>query len=198
MPIFYTSTGSIDRLEVSSSAIFSGSSIITGSLVITGSVVVGTGGIRFPATAVSSSDVNTLDDYEEGVWTPTFGSGTNWTYGTRAGTYTKIGNTVCVAFYAASAAGTVFTASSNAQLVINNLPFAARNITNANFFSTVAITAVAATTSIATPARLTPNTTNLSFFRVTSATNDFLGVGFPQNGLGTAGIVQGCITYTTN
>jgi hypothetical protein len=41
-------------------------------------------GIRFPATQSASSDANTLDDYEEGTWTPTvFGS-------TTAGTYTII------------------------------------------------------------------------------------------------------------
>ncbi len=27
-------------------------------------------GIKFPATQVSSADVNQLDDYEEGTWTP--------------------------------------------------------------------------------------------------------------------------------
>jgi hypothetical protein len=35
-------------------------------------------GIQFPATQVSSADANTLDDYEEGTWTPTIGgSSTN-------------------------------------------------------------------------------------------------------------------------
>ena len=29
-------------------------------------------GITFPATQSASSDANTLDDYEEGTWTPTF------------------------------------------------------------------------------------------------------------------------------
>ena len=201
MPIFYTSTGSIDRLEISSSAVFSGSSVISGSLVITGSVVVGTGGIRFPANQISSSDFNTLDDYEEGSWTPAFGSGTNWSYvaGTgRAGTYTKIGNMVTVVFYV-SLTGQAYTASAGTnQLVINNLPFASRNITNANFYSTVAITAVAATTSIATPAQIPPNTTNILFYRVTAATNNALGSNFVQNSLGSVGVVQGCLTYTTN
>ena len=30
--------------------------------------------IIFPATQNASSDVNTLDDYEEGTWTPAFHS----------------------------------------------------------------------------------------------------------------------------
>jgi hypothetical protein len=48
-------------------------------------------GITFPATAVTSSDAHTLDDYEEGTWTPTAWGilGTSPTY---SGTYTLIGN----------------------------------------------------------------------------------------------------------
>ena len=53
------------------------------------------GGIRFPTTAVNSSDANTLDDYEEGTWTPslTFNSGnpTTITYNTAAGAYARSG-----------------------------------------------------------------------------------------------------------
>ena len=54
-------------------------------------------GISFPATQSASTDVNTLDDYEEGTWTPTvyFGGATvGVTYTTQSGTYTKIGNVV--------------------------------------------------------------------------------------------------------
>lgn len=53
--------------------------------------------IKFPATQRASSDVNTLDDYEEGSITPgiTFGgAATGVTYGTQSGSYTKIGNRV--------------------------------------------------------------------------------------------------------
>jgi hypothetical protein len=54
-------------------------------------------GITFPSTASASSDANTLDDYEEGTFTPsiTFGGGnTGLTYSSRNGRYTKIGNVV--------------------------------------------------------------------------------------------------------
>jgi hypothetical protein len=57
-------------------------------------------GITFPATASASSDANTLDDYEEGTWTPvlTFGgSSTGITYDiSDRGLYTKVGNIVTV------------------------------------------------------------------------------------------------------
>jgi hypothetical protein len=54
-------------------------------------------GIKFPATQSASTDANTLDDYEEGTWTPTltFGGGsTGMTYGGQLGTYVKIGKLV--------------------------------------------------------------------------------------------------------
>jgi hypothetical protein len=82
------------------------------------------GGIQFPATQVASSDANTLDDYEEGTWTPAFLaggiSGTSIAY---AGTYTKIGRVVTVHFRATSS-----TDSSNVVISsyagFSGLPFA--------------------------------------------------------------------------
>ena len=54
-----------------------------------------TGGqITFPATQVPSADANTLDDYEEGTWTPSVGG--NATYSGQEGRYTKIGNLVYI------------------------------------------------------------------------------------------------------
>jgi hypothetical protein len=59
-------------------------------------------GITFPATQSASSDANTLDDYEEGTWTPTAvgqtSAGTT-TYVARAGNYTKIGNIATATCY---------------------------------------------------------------------------------------------------
>jgi hypothetical protein len=55
----------------------------------------------FPATQVSSSNANTLDDYEEGTWNPvvTASSGAITAY-TSTGSYTKIGNLVSFHFSA--------------------------------------------------------------------------------------------------
>jgi len=49
-------------------------------------------GITFPATQSASTDANTLDDYEEGSWTPSVGG--NTTYAVQAGKYVKIGQSV--------------------------------------------------------------------------------------------------------
>jgi hypothetical protein len=53
-------------------------------------------GITFPATQSASSNANTLDDYEEGTWTPSsFAGSTNVTsISWSAGSYTKVGRLV--------------------------------------------------------------------------------------------------------
>lgn len=70
-------------------------------------------GITFPATQSASTDVNTLDDYEEGTWTPVIGgevSESGQTYSGQVGTYTKIGRLVTARFDATlSAKGTINT-----------------------------------------------------------------------------------------
>ncbi len=66
-------------------------------LILKGGTGTSSVGIAFPATQVASSNANTLDDYEEGTWTPTyFGSTTagTTTYTGQKGTYVKIGNSV--------------------------------------------------------------------------------------------------------
>lgn len=86
-----------------------------------------TGGqIAFPAVQVPSADANTLDDYEEGTWTPTLTFATpgdlSVVYSARTGDYTKIGRHVFVQFQIATSTFTHTTASGAAQ--ITGLPFA--------------------------------------------------------------------------
>jgi hypothetical protein len=57
------------------------------------------GGIQFPATQVASSDANTLDDYEEGTWTPVIKFGTTTATADVSGFYTKVGRLVTVTGY---------------------------------------------------------------------------------------------------
>lgn len=52
------------------------------------------GNYNFPATQVPSADANTLDDYEEGTWTPSLGG--TATYLSQIGVYTKIGRAVLI------------------------------------------------------------------------------------------------------
>jgi hypothetical protein len=60
------------------------------------------GNLPFPAAQVPSTDPNTLDDYEEGTWTPgfSFNNGTTGlTYTTQVGSYTKMGDRAFVQGY---------------------------------------------------------------------------------------------------
>ena len=79
-------------------------------------------GIKFPATQVPSADANTLDDYEEGTWTPAITCSTNGTktYSVQVGTYTKIGRLVNCQF--AIVLSSISGAGGNTT--ITGLPFA--------------------------------------------------------------------------
>lgn len=83
------------------------------------------GQIAFPATANPSADANTLDDYEEGTWTPAlyFGGyavGITYAAGGQVGRYTKIGNRVFFDLHIALSAN----GSSSGQASVS-LPIAA-------------------------------------------------------------------------
>jgi hypothetical protein len=54
-------------------------------------------GVQFPATQVASANANTLDDYEEGTWTPNLGG--NTTYISQFGFYRKVGSLVFINAY---------------------------------------------------------------------------------------------------
>jgi len=75
----------------------------TGALVFAGGTTTANGiGITFPATQSASSNANTLDDYEEGTWTPTIVYESNGTlsvgYSFNGGKYIKIGKLVYLTF----------------------------------------------------------------------------------------------------
>jgi hypothetical protein len=88
-------------------------------------------GITFPATQSASSDANTLDDYEEGTWTPvvTFGGNSvGQSYSTQVGNYTKIGRQVFVqCFVNLSNKG-----SSTGDAYITGLPFTSSSSGSSN------------------------------------------------------------------
>jgi len=73
-------------------------------------------GITFPATQSASSDANTLDDYEEGTWTPSLGGTT--IYSGQSGTYTKVGRLVFIRGILV-----ITTIGTGSTTVISGLPF---------------------------------------------------------------------------
>lgn len=101
---------------------------LTGLLDISGASA---GQIKFPATQNASSDAHTLDDYEEGTWTPTDGSGAGLTLvnadthtGSPNGGYIKIGQMVYLAYQLQYP-----TTASAAQAKMDGIPFASENNT---------------------------------------------------------------------
>lgn len=85
-------------------------------------------GITFPATQSASSDANTLDDYEEGTWTPVIssaGGAMTYTLGNTVARYTKIGNRV---FFTASMQFSSRSGGSGTFYI--SLPFQASSTAN--------------------------------------------------------------------
>lgn len=102
------------------------------------------GQIKFPATPNLSANANTLDDYEEGTWTPTIAPASGTLTGSNVlARYTKIGNTVALVFAATIA--NVATGSGAVQ--INGAPFASLSgvgqMSNVAYYSGAGATLVA-------------------------------------------------------
>jgi hypothetical protein len=122
-----TSGTMVNILELSGAS----GAAVTGTLSVTtgaavGGATAGAGGLAFPATAVAVADANTLDDYEEGTWTPTLErTGSSYVFGNndagyRTGRYVKIGNMV-YCWFAISIITVTTQGSSYNQ--ISGLPF---------------------------------------------------------------------------
>jgi hypothetical protein len=120
--------GSSTQLQYNNAGAFGGISGVTSDGTrITASTTIGVGGatpstsgsgITFPATQSASTDANTLDDYEEGTWTPSLGG--NTTYTAQNGNYTKIGRMVF--FRGVIVVNTIGTGSAT---TVSGLPFSA-------------------------------------------------------------------------
>lgn len=92
------STGSTDNAALRADG--TGAATLQNSLLViddSGYISSFGGQITFPATQAASAGANTLDDYEEGTFTPSItfgGAAVGVTYTTQTGNYTKIGNRV--------------------------------------------------------------------------------------------------------
>ena len=128
------------------------------------------GSITFPATQAASANANTLDDYEEGSWTPIDASGAGLTFSGATGTYTKIGRVVnmqCKILFPSTANGT--------NALIGGLPFVL-NSASGNNYPTNAINAngnTAASVILAYASSVTFNVLNGS--QVTSSNANLSG-----------------------
>jgi len=115
-------------------------------------------GITFPATQSASSDANTLDDYEEGTWTPSDGSGAGLSFTSVVGRYTKIGQVVT---YFGDV--TYPVTANTAGMIITGLPFTSNSALNRTG-------SVISTTSNAVGSAVPPSTTSVLVFPAGSLT----------------------------
>ncbi len=95
---------------------FSGTLTAQGLIDISGASA---GQIKFPASQNASSNANTLDDYEEGTWTPIDSSGASLTFASGDGTYTRVGR-----MYNAGFSLQYPTTASGADAKVGGLPYA--------------------------------------------------------------------------
>jgi hypothetical protein len=106
---------------------FAGTAILPTTLGVGGATPSTSGsGITFPATASASTDANTLDDYEEGTFTPTIEGTTTagtTTYSSRQGTYVKIGKYVYLQVFLVISAAHTGTGGTK----ITGFPFTSTN-----------------------------------------------------------------------
>jgi hypothetical protein len=129
----------VEKASISSAGAFTSTTIdatvLTGNLPsISGASLTNlpsqahTGNVAFPATQVASADANTLDDYEEGTFTPilTAASGNDHVHSTKVGFYTKVGNIVTVACHWVHYGG----GTSSGDVTIFGLPFTSKNISH--------------------------------------------------------------------
>ena len=86
------------------------------SVTSSGGVLQVSNGITFPSTQSASTNANTLDDYEEGTWTPSLGGDT--TYNTQVGLYVKIGRVVYI-----QGELNINTLGTGSSSTISGLPF---------------------------------------------------------------------------
>ena len=94
-------------------------------------------GITFPASQSASTDANTLDDYEEGTWTPVIADaatgGNTGTFTNNGATYTKIGRQVTLQAYLNAINTTGMTAGN--AFYVRGLPFTASSTAQGNFYT---------------------------------------------------------------
>jgi hypothetical protein len=187
-----TNNGPIVSVDASNNWLFNqaSGSIRVGSTIAVGgaTALYGVGGITFPATQSASADANTLDDYEEGTWTPSITGAT--TYGSRIGLYTKIGNMVYAMWQIQGAIGGSPSGSN-----VNGLPFTSSSvsgtmrwggsISNAQNFSSGGVMVMC---------EVGEGTTSIAFYGYNNAAG-FTFANFASGSGGTSWFIQGSIAY---
>jgi len=116
-------TGNIISSQITPNPTLYGNVSVTGAIGVGGATPTSNGsGITFPSTQNASSNANTLDDYEEGTFTPTItASSGSMVMPNQQGVYTRVGKMVTCTFWVQWTSSTL----SGSPCLMNNLPFVA-------------------------------------------------------------------------
>jgi hypothetical protein len=138
-----TSTAQKDGIVDGSTAISRSGNNLTfaGTIENTGLHKINAGNVQFynagygPVFGSTVSTSNTLDDYEEGTFTPAFSStDASWTTDSANGFYTKIGDLVVYSFWLKT---TAISGTTSNSLSITGLPFS--SISSSNYYGFTSI-----------------------------------------------------------
>lgn len=164
--------GTVDGTVIGGAAAAAGTFTTTSQTTATVSTSINlTGGqIAFPAVQIPSANANTLDDYEEGNFTPTITFTTpgdlNVVYSNQSGSYTKIGRVVQWSAVIMTSTFTHTTASGGLQVA--GLPFTSISNPPATLSQWVGITSAVATPQIVVA--LNGTVVNFSVMNVSAGT----------------------------
>jgi hypothetical protein len=142
------------------------------------------GQVKFPATQNPSADVHTLDDYEEGTWTPLVGG--TATYTNQIGVYTKVGRLVTV-----SCNLTIATIGTGSQSIISGLPFPSNGTGGYNAISSPCYYTGIASSLVVLFARVVASSSLVTLYGTSVATT----IHAPQNALTSSTTVMFTLTY---
>jgi hypothetical protein len=149
-------------------------------------------GITFPATQSASTNVNTLDDYEEGTWTPTvvYNTVNTPTFSNQTGRYTKIGSIVQITFQLSFNEN----GSTGSYIVVGNLPFTVKNTGGAKAVVTIqSFGFTLLPLSISLTGKVDNNTTNIEL-----QLNDNSGTFITDSNTDNDQDIYGFVTYEVN
>lgn len=171
--------------------LFSGALTAQGLIDASGAAA---GQLKFPATQNVSTNANTLDDYEEGTWTPSIGGAggqSGQAYGIQVGRYVKIGRLVTAQFRVQLS--TLGSITGNVQ--IQGLPFTSENTTNQSSSCAMGRWFNFVTALVSLSAQLAPNTTAMTLYAAAG------GAVAGQSGLAQADLdnttfIEGTIAYS--
>jgi hypothetical protein len=127
--------------------------------------------VIFPSTQSASSNANTLDDYEEGTWTPSVGGSA--TYTTQLGTYTKVGRLVTL-----TGNLTINSIGTGSTSSISGLPFAS----GATYTAVGAVVFTTLSSNVVSMVcRIIPSSSTVDLWSLTAAGTSMANAGFMGN-----------------